>query len=32
VPVIYFEKYDGELLWGVSAHITLDLLEALEVI
>jgi 8-oxo-dGTP pyrophosphatase MutT (NUDIX family) len=32
VPVIYFEKYDGELLWGVSAHIMLDLLEALEVI
>jgi len=32
VPVIYFNKYDGELLWGVSAHITLDLLEALELI
>lgn len=32
VPVIYFNKYDGELLWGVSAQITLDLLEALELI
>jgi 8-oxo-dGTP pyrophosphatase MutT (NUDIX family) len=29
VPVIYFEKYDGELLWGASARITLLLLEAL---
>ena len=32
VPVIYFNKYDDELLWGVSAHITLDLLEALDLI
>ena len=32
VPVIYFNKYDGELLWGVSAQITLDLLMALEVV
>lgn len=32
VPVIYFKKYDNELLWGVSAQITLDLLEALELI
>ena len=28
-PVVYFERYDGELLWGVSARITLGLLEAL---
>ncbi len=29
VPVIYFERYDGELLWGASARITVLLLEAL---
>lgn len=29
VPVIYFEPYDGEILWGASARITLTLLEAL---
>ena len=29
VPVVYFQKYDGELLWGASARITLLLLEAL---
>jgi len=29
-PIVYFQIYDGELLWGVSARITLDLLEALE--
>jgi 8-oxo-dGTP pyrophosphatase MutT (NUDIX family) len=29
VPVIYFDKYDGELLWGASARITVLLLEAL---
>lgn len=29
VPVIYFQKYDEELLWGASARITLLLLEAL---
>ncbi len=29
VPVIYFQKYDGELLWGASARITIILLEAL---
>jgi len=28
-PVIYFERYAGELLWGVSAHITLAFLDAL---
>ena len=29
VPVIYFHPYDNEVLWGVSAKITLDLLKAL---
>jgi 8-oxo-dGTP pyrophosphatase MutT (NUDIX family) len=29
IPVIYFKKYDGELLWGVSAQITLNLLRIL---
>ena len=29
VPVIYFQPYDGETLWGASARITLLLLEAL---
>jgi 8-oxo-dGTP pyrophosphatase MutT (NUDIX family) len=29
VPVIHFQKYDGEILWGASARITLLLLEAL---
>jgi 8-oxo-dGTP pyrophosphatase MutT (NUDIX family) len=29
VPVIYFSKFDGELLWGASARITILLLEAL---
>jgi 8-oxo-dGTP pyrophosphatase MutT (NUDIX family) len=29
VPVIYFDKYNGELLWGASARITILLLEAL---
>ena len=28
-PVIFFDEHDGELLWGVSAGITLDLLDAL---
>lgn len=28
-PVIYFERYDNELLWGVSAEITLNFLESL---
>lgn len=26
-PVYYFEKYDGELLWGITAAITLQFLE-----
>jgi 8-oxo-dGTP pyrophosphatase MutT (NUDIX family) len=29
LPVIYFQPYDGELLWGVSAQITINLLTAL---
>jgi 8-oxo-dGTP pyrophosphatase MutT (NUDIX family) len=28
-PVIFFKEYDGELLWGASARITLSFLEAL---
>jgi hypothetical protein len=28
-PVIYFDLFDGELLWGLSARITVDLLDAL---
>jgi 8-oxo-dGTP pyrophosphatase MutT (NUDIX family) len=31
-PVIYFERYDNELLWGVSAEITLNFLESLELL
>jgi len=30
VPVIYFQPYDGELLWGVSAQIMLNLLAVLD--
>jgi len=29
LAVIYFNTYDGEVLWGVSAQITLNLLQAL---
>lgn len=29
LPVIYFNNFDGELLWGASARITLLLLEAI---
>jgi 8-oxo-dGTP pyrophosphatase MutT (NUDIX family) len=29
VPVIYFKKYQGELLWGASARMAVLLLEAL---
>ena len=29
VPVIYFNHYDGELLWGISAEITMNLLKSL---
>ncbi|PKO18447.1 MAG: CoA pyrophosphatase [Chloroflexi bacterium HGW-Chloroflexi-10] len=28
--VIFFQPYDGELLWGISARITVDLLNLLE--
>lgn len=31
IPVIYFDRYDGELLWGVSAEITLNFLESLQI-
>lgn len=29
-PVVYFEEYDGELLWGATARMTLSLLSLLE--
>ncbi|RPI82638.1 MAG: CoA pyrophosphatase [Chloroflexi bacterium] len=29
VPVIYFKPYDGEVLWGVSAYITVNLIDLL---
>jgi len=29
-PVVYFETYDNELLWGVSAQITLNFIHTLE--
>ena len=29
IPVIYFKPYDGEVLWGVSAYIMVNLLEIL---
>ena len=29
IPVIYFDAFDGEILWGASARITIILLEAL---
>jgi 8-oxo-dGTP pyrophosphatase MutT (NUDIX family) len=32
VQVIYFNKYKDELLWGISAQITLDLLRALRLL
>jgi 8-oxo-dGTP pyrophosphatase MutT (NUDIX family) len=32
VPVIYFNRFDGELLWGISAEITLNFLESLQLI
>jgi 8-oxo-dGTP pyrophosphatase MutT (NUDIX family) len=31
IPVVYFERYNGELLWGVSARITLNLLDTLKI-
>lgn len=32
VPVIYFKTFEGEILWGVTAEITLSLLSALGLI
>jgi 8-oxo-dGTP pyrophosphatase MutT (NUDIX family) len=32
VPVVYFRLYHDELLWGISAQLTLDLLSALRLI
>lgn len=32
VPVIYFSRFDNELLWGVSAQIALNLLDALRLL
>ncbi|UCD98437.1 MAG: CoA pyrophosphatase [Chloroflexota bacterium] len=32
IPVIYFNHYNGELLWGISAEITLILLESLQLV
>jgi len=29
-PVVYFEEYNGELLWGATARITLSLIELLK--
>lgn len=29
IPVVYFQPYEGEILWGASAQFTLGLLEAL---
>jgi 8-oxo-dGTP pyrophosphatase MutT (NUDIX family) len=31
-PVIYFNYYDSELLWGISAEITLNLLKSLQLL
>jgi 8-oxo-dGTP pyrophosphatase MutT (NUDIX family) len=31
-PVIYFNTYDGEVLWGFTARVTLHLLETLDLI
>jgi 8-oxo-dGTP pyrophosphatase MutT (NUDIX family) len=28
-PVVYYDRYDDELLWGATAHMTLSLLEVL---
>ena len=32
IPVIFFDEYDGEMLWGVSARFTLYLMESLKVL
>lgn len=31
IPVVYYRPYRGEILWGVSARITLDLVKALRI-
>lgn len=31
IPVIHYKPYDGEILWGASARITVDFLETLEI-
>ena len=31
IPVVYFKEYDGELLWGATARMTLNLLQVLGV-
>ncbi len=31
LPVIYFKPYDGETLWGISAEITMRLLQQLDI-
>lgn len=31
VPVVYFNEYEGELLWGATARMTLSLIQALRV-
>ncbi len=28
-PVVYFQQYDGELVWGITARITLEFLKAI---
>lgn len=30
IPVVYFQEYDGEILWGATARITLALLACLQ--
>ena len=32
VPVIYFDRYEGELLWGISAQITMNFLYSLNLV
>jgi hypothetical protein len=32
VPLVYFEAWDGEVLWGISARMMLDLLKRLGLI
>lgn len=30
IPIVYFQEYDGEILWGATARITLSLLACLQ--